>query len=157
MATLKSLFDTSALVTVTLGGLTSGSWRQSTFVDNSIKLYIDVKFILKVKTGATAAGTVDVWLYMSADGGTTFSDGATGVDGTFTPTSNGANLAFLGSVATPTATTTYVGPAMDLAAAFGGSMPQQWGLAIHNTNGGALDATEGNFLKSYQGIWFQSA
>jgi hypothetical protein len=154
-STLKQLFDTSALVTITLASLGSGSWRQSASVDNSTKLYLDAKLIMKVKTGATAAGTVDIWLYASADGGTTFSDGASGSDATFTPTAT-PNLTFVTSIQTPTATTTYTSAVNSLAAVFGGDLPQQWGLAIKNTNGGALDSTEGNFLKSYQGIWFQS-
>lgn len=156
MATLKQQFAASALITITLASLASGAWRQSAFVDNSVNDYMDAKLILKVKTGATAAGTVDIWFYASADGGTTFSDGASGTDSAFTPTAT-PNLEFVTSIQTPTATTTYVSTVKSVAAFFGGTMPQQWGLAIHNTNGGVLDATEGNFLKSYQGITFQSA
>lgn len=156
MATLKEQFGTASLFTITLASLGSGSWAQSTFVDNSANLFDDVFISLKVKTGATAAGTVEIWIYASTDGGTTFSDGATGVNGAFTPTAT-PNLVLLGpAINTPTATTTYISRTYSLAAAFGSNIPTQWGIAVHNTNGGILDATEGNFSKQYVGMTYQS-
>lgn len=156
MATLKEQLGSATLITVTLASLASGSWRQSNFVDNSSNLFMDIFVQLDVKTGATAAGTVDIWSYASIDGGTTYSDGATGTDSAFTPTAS-PNLVFVGSVNTPAVTTSYVSRQFSLAFAYGGSLPQRWGLAIKNTNGGALDATEGNFLKQYLGLTYQSA
>lgn len=153
--TLKELLGTFTAITITLASLASNAWRQSVFVDNSSNLYDDVLVELIVKTGATAAGTVDIWAYASLDG-TTYSDLATGADAAFTPTST-PNLVFLGSINTPSVTTSYHSRPFSIAAAFGGSVPLRWGLAIKNTNGGVLDATEGNFTKQYLGITYQGA
>lgn len=156
MAILKENIAVPATgITITLGSLASGSWRQSAFVENTTNLLMDAFVQLVVKTGATAAGTVDIWLYGSIDG-STYSDGATGLDAAFTPTSS-PNLVSLGSVNTPTATTSYTSRLFSVAQAFGGSIPKQWGLAVRNSNGGALDATEGNFSKQYLGLTYQSA
>jgi hypothetical protein len=155
MATLKEQISVAATgITITLASLASNSWRQSAFVENTTNLLLDAFVQLVVKTGATAAGTVEIWLYGSIDG-TTYSDGATGLDTAFTPTAT-PNLVFLGSVNTPAATTAYTSALFSVAAKFGGSIPKQWGLAIKNTNGGVLDATEANFSKQYLGLTFQS-
>lgn len=151
MATIKENLTAAAAITITLGSLGSNSWRQSVFVDNSANLFLDALIELVVKTGATGAGTVDLWAYASIDGGATYSDGASGLDAAFTPTAN-PNLVFIGSIQTPTATTSYTSRIFSLAQAFGGSIPQRWGLAVKNTNGSALDATEGNFTKQYMGL-----
>jgi hypothetical protein len=157
MATLKEQPAAFASITMTsLASLASGSWAQSLFVDNGTNLYLDALVQMKVKTGATAAGTVDFWLYASMDGGVSYSDGASGADAAFTPTST-PNLIHLGAVNTPSATTSYIGPHFSVAAAFGGTVPQRWGLAAKNTNGGILDATAGSFVIQYQGFTYQSA
>jgi hypothetical protein len=155
MATLKEQFGTATTITMSLASLASGSWWQSAFIDNSVNLYLDDFVQAKVKTAGTAAGTVDFWLYASMDGGTSYSDGASGSDASFTPTST-PNLVHLGTVNTPVATTSYISAHFSVAAAFGGSVPQRWGLAAKNTNGGALDSTAGNFVIQYQGLTYLS-
>lgn len=154
MATLKEQLTTGTF-TITLASLASGAWRQSNFVDNSSNLFDDVFIKLQAKTGATAAGTVDLWVYDSIDGGTLYSDGASGSDAAFTPTAT-PNIIFIGSLNTPTATTQYTSPSFSLAAKYGSNIPQRFGLIVHNTNGGALDATEGNFTKEWMGLTYQS-
>jgi hypothetical protein len=139
MAIIKEQFGASTAITITLASLGSGSWRQSVFVDNSSNLFLDVLVQVIITTGGTAAGTVDVWAYASNDSGTTYSDGAVGTDSAFTPTAN-PNLVFLGSIQTPATTLLYTSRMFSLAQAFGGSVPQRWGLAVKNTNGGALGA-----------------
>lgn len=154
--TTKEQFGSATAITMSLQSLASNAWWQSTFIDNSSNDFVDDLVQAKVKTAGTAAGTVDFWLYASIDGGTSYSDGATGADGTFTPTAN-PNLIHLGTVNTPSATTSYISAVFSVAFAFGGSVPQRWGLAAKNTNGGALDSTAGNFVIQYQGLTFQSA
>jgi len=155
MATLKEQFAAAATITMSLASLANNTWWQSLFVDNGTNAYMDAFVQMKVKTGATAAGTVDFWLYASMDGGTSYSDGASGADAAFTPTAT-PNLVFLGSVNTPATTTSYISKMFSVAAAFGGSVPQRWGLAAKNTNGGVLDATAGNFVIQYQGLTYLS-
>jgi len=139
MATIKENFGSSTAITITLASLGSGSWRQSAFVDNSTNLFLDALIQVIVTTGGTAAGTVDLWAYASNDGGTSYSDGASGSDAAFTPTAN-PNLVFIGSIQTPSTTMQYTSRMFSLAQAFGGSVPQRWGLAVKNTNGGSLGA-----------------
>jgi hypothetical protein len=93
-------------------------------------------------------------LYGSIDGGVTYSDGATGTDGSYTATDT--PQIFLGRLQTPTATTQYHSSLFSVQQAFGGNIPPRWGLLVHNTNGGALDATPGNFLEQYLGLTYQS-
>jgi hypothetical protein len=155
MATLKEQITVvSTTIVISLASLASGSWRQSAFVENTSNLLMDAFVQSIVKTAGTAAGTVDLWLYGSNDG-TTYSDGATGLDAAFTPTAT-PNLVFLGSVNTPAVTTSYTSRLFSVAAAFGGSIPKQWGIAAKNTNGGALDSTAGNFSMTYLGLTYQS-
>jgi hypothetical protein len=156
MSTLKEQISVaSTTITISLASLGAGSWRQGSFVENTSNLLLEAFVQSVVKTGATGAGTVDLWLYGSLDG-TTYSDGATGVDGTFSPTAT-PNLVLLGSVNTPVATTSYTSRIFSVAAAFGGNIPKQWGIAAHNTNGSALDSTAGNFSMTYLGLTYQSA
>jgi hypothetical protein len=155
MANLKENFAGSvAAITISLASLANNAWRQSAFVDNSTNDYLDAWVQVNAKTGATAAGTVDLWLYGSIDGGTTYSDGASGADATYTPTDT--PQIFLGRLQTPTATTQYHSSLFSVQQAFGGNVPPRWGLLVHNTNGGALDATAGNFLEQYLGLTYQS-
>jgi hypothetical protein len=46
---------------------------------------------------------------------------------------------------------------MSVAAAFGGVLPERWGIIVENKTGGALDSTEGNHAKLWQGVLGQSA
>lgn len=155
MATLKELLTASVTpITISLASLASGAWRQSLFVDNTTNDFLDVWVQVNAKTGGTAAGTVDLWLYASIDGGTTYTDGASGADAAFTATDT--PQIFLGRLQTPTATTQYHSSLFSVQQAFGGNVPPRWGLLVHNTNGGALDSTAGNFLEQYFGLTYQS-
>ncbi len=113
--------------------------------------------MVQIKTGGsgtTANGFVAVYAYGTVDGGTTYTDGATGSDAAFTPTSP-TNLRLLGVINCVANATTYKGGPFSVAAAFGGTLPQKWGIVITNQTGGTLDSTEGNHLKLYQGVYGQ--
>ena len=154
---LENLGTNGQTITVTLASLTTGSYRQSTVVDNTSNLFQDVLLMLKVKTGGSgtsAVGVVNVWVYATVDNGTTYTDGASGSDGSFTPTSP-SNLRFVGQLNAVANSTTYTGGPWSVAAAFGGVMPAKWGIVVQNSTGGTLDSTEGNHAKLYQGIYSQ--
>lgn len=159
MATLKPLYGSSnQSITCSLAGLTTTSLRQSTVIDNSSNLFIDALVVLKIKSGGsgtTATGAVYVYVYGTADGGTSYSDGASGTDGAFTPTAP-TNLRLIGVINVVANSTTYTSSPMSVAAAFGGVLPDHWGIVIENKTGGTLDSTEGNHSKHYQGIQMQS-
>ncbi len=154
---LENLGTNGQTFTCTLASLTNTSLRQSTAIDNTSNLFQDVLVMLKIKSpgsGTSASGQVVVWVYATVDNGTTYTDGATGSDGSFTPTSP-SNLRFLGALNVVANTTTYVGGPWSVAACFGGVMPAKWGIVVQNLTGGTLDSTEGNHAKLYQGIFSQ--
>ena len=159
MATVKPLFGTAnQTLTITLASLattsTNYTGRASTYVDNSTNLYLDALLSLTLKSGASGVsttGTVLVYAYASADGGTTYTDGATGTDAAWTGTNppNARLLTILNMVVV--ATTYHSGP-ISVASAFGGTLPQRWGIMVVNSSGGAFDTTAGNFSVFYQGV-----
>lgn len=155
---LKQKFGSSGqTLTCTLASLANGSARASTAVDNSSNLYSDVLLLLKIKaggSGVTSTGYVNVYAYGTADGGTTYSEGVSGSDAGVTLTSP-PNVRLIGVIAMVATSTTYYSPLMSVASAFGGVMPDHWGIIIENKSGGAFDSTEGNHAKLYQGVMGQ--
>lgn len=157
MAAIKILYGTDAqAITCTLASLGAGSSRESTAVDNTTNLYRDALVMVKVKNHATSAPTGDkavyVYVYGTVDtAGPTYSDAATGTDAAITPDSP-THLKPLGVLQFTAAAQTKKGGPWSVAAAFGGRLPEKWGLVITNATGFTLDATEGNFSKLYQGI-----
>lgn len=141
-------------ITVTLASLASGSARASTAISNTSTLYTDTLVSIKVKTASGApAGqkSVNIYAYATTDGGTTYTEGATGTDAAITLTSP-TNAIFIGSISCPAASTTYAGGPWSIATAFGGTLPAGWGIIVENQTGVALDSTEGNMTKTYQGV-----
>lgn len=149
-------WGTAATITCTLASLGSGSARQSNSVTitNGIATGIgfeDVAVQVEVKTGASAVsstGYISVYIAASLDGGTTFTGGATGSDASYT--TNGDEILLGSFVANANATKFYGGP-FSIRAALG-FIPQEFAIIVQNNSGAALDATEGNHLKQYQGI-----
>jgi hypothetical protein len=138
-------------------GLANNGARASTAVDNTTNLFQDALVSVQVKNGASGAvntGTVNVYAYATTDGGTTYTDGATGTDASITLTVP-PNARLIGVINAVAASTTYKGGPFSVAQAFGGVLPDHWGIIIENKTGGALDATEGNHLKTYQGVYSQ--
>lgn len=154
MGTLKTAYGSDGVaITCSLApsgtGLANNASRASTAIDNSVNGAVDALVFVSIKTAASAAGYVAVYAFGSVDGGTLYSDGVTGSDASFTPTSP-TNLVPLGRISCPAASTTYYGGPWSIAAAFGGSMPKKWGIVIQNLTGQALDTTEANHTKKYQ-------
>lgn len=155
---VKQAFGSSnQAITVSLASLGNGSARASTVVDNSSNDYQDALVAVSVKSGASgvsSSGVVNVYAYGTADGGTTYTDGATGSDAGITLTSP-PNVRLIGQINVVANATTYKGGPFSVAAAFGGILPDHWGIIIENKSGAALDSTEGNHLKVYQGVYTQ--
>jgi len=156
-STIKTKYDTGTTLTCTLASLANSSARSSTAVDNTTNLYADVLVQVQIKTAAastSSTGYVNIYVYSSADAGTTYTEGA-GTDAGVTLTSppNARVLGVLNCVANAT---TYKSHTWSVASAFGGVMPDHWGIIIENKTGAALDATEGNHKKLMTGIWGQT-
>ena len=156
-ATIKSLYGTSnQAITCTITSLTNNSQQQSTSVDNTTNLFLDTLVQVKVKTASastSATGTVNVYAYGTADGGTDYSDGVSGTNGSVTLT-NPPNMRLIGVINAVANSTTYVGGPFSVAAAFGGMLPDHWGIVVENKTGATLDAAVGSAW--YQGIQAQS-
>ncbi len=158
MADLKQKFGSSnQALTITVASLTNSSLRQSAVVDNSSNLFFDAIVSVKLKTnssGTSSIGYCNVYAYATADGGTTYTGGASGSDAAYTADST--NLVLLGIVTMTANSTTYTGT-FNLSRAFGyGGIPEKWGIVIENGTGATLDSTGGNPAILYQGIYAQS-
>jgi hypothetical protein len=115
-------------------------------------MFVDALAAVKIKTAASSTsstGYVDA--YGTCDGGTDFSGGASGADGAYSGQLSA--LFKLGRIAAVTNATTYVGGPWSVASAFGGSLPDHWGICVDNESGGTLDATVGSAW--YQGVYGQ--
>lgn len=154
MSSVKAAFGSNAqAITCTINSLANTGQRQSTVVDNSTNLYLDALVSLTFETAdaATAAtGQVNVYAYGTADGGTTYSDGATGSDGAITLTVP-PNMRLIGVVNAVANATDYWGGPFSVAAAFGGILPDHWGIVVENLTGGTI-ANE-TAAAWYQGVY----
>lgn len=156
---IELLYGTSnQSITITLTSLASAAARASTAVDNSTNLFEDaLVFCKSIKTGASgtaATGYVNVYAYGSCDGGSTYTEGATGTDAAITLTVP-PNARLIGTINTVTNADTYSAGPFSVAAAFGGTLPQHWGIIISNQSGHALDTTAGGTV-FYQGVQHQA-
>ena len=154
MASVKSAYGSSnQAITITLTSLGNTDARASTSVDNSSNTFLDALVFLKIKSASSsvsAAGYANVYAYGSADGGTTFSDGVTGTDAGFTPT-NPPNLRLIGVINMVADSTTYEGGPFSVASAFGGVLPEEWGIVVMNESGASFDGTTASAW--YQGVY----
>lgn len=158
MADLQAKYGSNGqAVVVTLASLANGSARQSDAIDNSSNLFIDALVQFKIKTGASgvvSSGYINVYAFASNNGGTDYTENAGALDAAITLTVP-PNARLIGTISLVANATTYKGGPFSVAAAFGGILPQRWGIIIENKTGGALDATEGNHTKTYQGVYAQ--
>lgn len=157
---IKQKFGTNGqTITISLGSLANSSARQSTEIDNSSNLFRDALVSVKVKSGASgtsATGVVNVYAYATVDGGTTRTENAGASDAAITLTSP-PNAILIGVISVVANATTYYGGPFSVARAFGGTLPEKWGIIIENRCGGTLDTTGGNHSVQYQGVLDQYA
>lgn len=144
-------------LTVTLASLANNGQRQSTMVDNTSNVFQDVLVLLKVKSGASgvsATGSVNIYGLATVDGDTTITENGTTTDAAITLTSP-PNARLIGIVNVVANATTYIAGPFSVASAFGGVLPDHWGIVVENKTGAALDSTEGNHAKLWQGVFTQ--
>lgn len=143
-------------ITCTLASLANNGQRSALAIDFTATLFIDALVQIQIKSGASgvsATGYVNVYAYGTVDGGTTYGEGA-GTDAAITLTSP-PNVRLIGVLNVVANATTYKSNPMSMAQAFGGVLPDHGGIIIENKTGAALDGTEGNHLKLYQGVYAQ--
>ena len=156
---IKEKFGTSGVaITITVASLANNSARQCTVIDNSSNLYLDALVQAKIKTNASGTATtgyVNVYAFATTDAGTTYTENAGASDAAITLTSP-PNAVLIGRINCVANATTYYSSPMSVAAAFGGVLPEKWGVIIENKTGAALDSTAGNHAVKYQGVLNQS-
>jgi hypothetical protein len=169
MANNRLALAASQPFAITLDSLAVGAARSSAFVDNATTLYVDahvsVKFTLVVGTSAAYGqaehACVYVWAYAMEDGTNYGTSGGPGgreaIDGTDkaiiasgnASTSWSCRLCAI-SVHAGAGGVSYVSPPLGVAQAFGGVLPRQWGIVVHNRANIAFAST--GCSASYTGI-----
>jgi hypothetical protein len=129
-------------------------------VDNSVSCLLDALVQVKIATNTTADSTGDkcvyIYAYGTADGGTTCSGNASGSDATFgADPQQLSNCRLIGVVYAPAQNKVYESDLMSIASAFGGFLPQQWGIIVHNRTGQTLKTSDCSAI--YQGLYAQSS
>lgn len=158
--TFKPLYGSNGQsITLTIASLAASATvgRASTAVDNTSNLFIDALVFLFVETG-TVSGNKQVlfYAYGTADGGTTYTEAITGTDAGFTR-NDPTVLRPITVVPTPSNSTVYKSGPYSIAQAFGGILPDHWGVAVFNDTGASFSATAGNNKCLYQGVQMQGA
>lgn len=158
MSVLKPLYGTEKQsISITLTSLTTGSTRGSLVIDNTAGLFLDVLVQAQIKSGASAVsanGFVNFYAYGTVDAvDTLYPDGSTGIDQAITLTVP-PNAKLIGTMNMVANAVIYVSQPMSVALAFGGVMPEKWGIFVENQSGGTFDGTTAAAF--YQGVQGQS-
>lgn len=145
---IQTKFLAKSTFTLTLAALANGTARQSTLLNNSSN-YPAALVYIRIRSGAVAptANTVyEVYLIRGSDPTTpTYrTDNAGAVDAAITI----ENAQLLGTlVVTATANKDFYAE-FDTAAL--GVLGPEWGIAVRNSSGQALNATEANHVKEFR-------
>lgn len=160
MATLKTKYGTEAqAITITLASLANGNARESTIVDNTTDLFLDVLVQLKIESQAGTPGSdkrIYVYAYGTTDIATPlYPDAVTGSNAAIT-LNDPTQLRLIGIIEVSVSAQVCKSEPMSVAQAFGGIMPEKWGIVVQNKTNMTFHATEGNHKKVYQGVYAQS-
>ena len=163
MPTASPNYGAAATLTMTLASLASDvnlvAGRASTNVNNGAAGAdaIDALVGGKVTTGTspTVDRQIEVWAYGTYDG-TSYSGGATGTDANLTPQAKGLMRLLTVIPTDATSNKTYTWGPVSLAQAFGGMLPERWGIYIVHNTGVALNATGSNHEVRYTPVKIES-
>lgn len=147
--------DPAVSIIITLDKLADDAVRESDAIDNGALGLIDALVqVQAIVTAGAPAGDANclVFAYGSAQGGAKFSGGARGQDGLFgtNPGQLVLNCPPIGILTFDAANEVFTSDCMSIAAAFGGIMPEDWGIIVLNQSGQALGDTKNRAW--YQGI-----
>lgn len=161
MNDIKAKYGSSnQTIAVTIDGLANDAKRESAIVDNSAHCFLDALVQVKIATNIAADSTGDksiyIYAYGTVDSGTGCSGNASGNDAAFgTDPQQLTNCRLIGVVYAPTQNRIYESDLMSVASAFGGLLPQFWGIIVHNRTGQTLKT--GDCSAVYQGLYAQSS
>lgn len=162
----SSTTDTTAL-TITLASLATSSTlvagRQSTVVDNTSNLYLDVQLTGQITTGTTptVAKQIQVWGFAplkivsstkTYPIATTTALGASDAAATFEVGQRNGLALLATMVVNATSDRAYNFIVPSLAQAFGGTLPPFWGVWVTHETAVNLNSTAGNHWIHYMGI-----
>lgn len=154
MAVSDFLLKREALTsfTLTLASLANASARQSTIVSNTTGHFPAALIHLRLKSGGSAPTAGAVYeVYLIRGDGTILDDDAGASDAAIT-IENARLLTTI--VVTATINKNFYAIAIDTAPL--GPLGNQWGIAIKNSSGQALNATEGDHYYKYEYYRYQS-
>lgn len=167
MADTKLAYQAVQTLTNAIEGLaSSATWvagYESTWIDNGTSLYLDYFFQGRVTVGTNPTANTEIRIYVvtSVDDGTTYPDVFDGTTSAETVTSEGVRDGFakLAAVLRCDATTSdRVYPfAFSVASLFGGVCPPDFCLFVTHNTGVALNATGGNQVFKYRGVYATTA
>lgn len=143
------------IIQITLNALADDGYRASKIIDNTVDRFLDVLVQVSAKVSAGApAGDKNclIYAYGSALGGLPNSGGASGLDESYGGKAGQliSNCPLLGIVSLDAQNEIFTSDCFSVASAFGGVMPEEWGIIEINQSGRAL-ADAGN-AAWYQGV-----
>lgn len=142
-------------INIALNGLADDGYQESDSINNLEDGFIDslVQVFVKVTAGAPAGDkNCLVYAYGSSQGGPPFSGGATGQNNSFggQPGQLIDNCQLIGIVTLDNANELFPSDVFSIAAAFGGVVPEDWGIIVMNQSGRAL--ADNSCIAIYQGV-----
>lgn len=156
MADIDTNYGTKTAITITLASLADGSSRQSTSWSTLTGNQIDQ--LVRARSNGQSGGIDFCMIYVFGaldDSSNEFTDNAGASDAAFT-TANIKNSPLLGALSMNAATAVCGGP-YSIASAFGGFLPAEVGLIVHNDSGAALHATGSEHDFEYIPVYVSSA
>lgn len=140
-------------IIVTLNGLADDEYRESDVVDNTEERFLDVFVQVQVNVTAGApAGDKNclIYAYGSVGGGAPYSGRATGRNDSYSGQAGQliSNCPLLGIVTLDAASEVFTSDVFSVASAFGGVMPEDWGIIVMNQSGQVLASAANK-------AWFQ--
>lgn len=163
--TIKTQYGTEAqAITCTLASLANGASRESTKVSNLVDLFLDILVTVRITlaNGGTIGSDKKVYVYAYGtvdDATPVFPDKVTGVDAAIT-LDNPTQLKLIGVIECAAYVTasvvTFTSEPLSVAQAFGGIVPEKWGIVVENKTNIAFTTGESDKKKIFQGVYAQS-
>ena len=137
-------------------------------ISDRTNLDVSHQWSVAIKTGTSPAANTQIQLWIikarsfissTVAWPACFTGSYTGSAGAFTPNSVGAlqsvgKLAWVGNVDVTTTGAVYEGTGIDIAALFGGNMPEDYFPFFTQNTGANLDSTGANFIVTYDRIQY---
>lgn len=142
-------------VLINLDALADDAYRESAALDNTEDCFLDALVQLQVNVTAGApAGDKNclIYAYGSAQGGAPHSGGAMGTNAAYGALAGQliSNCPLLGIVTLDAASEVFTSDVFSVASAFGGVLPEEWGIIVMNQSGQVLASSANKAW--YQGV-----